>query len=90
MQIYTVKTAKIEKKIIKKPCFLTVFENCSILAQSQRTKPPNSIETIFAITFARYYEKKIILGSLDAWLMSDPAYYIEDSTILLLIHLIFL
>ena len=58
------------KKIIKKTCFLTVFENCSILAQSQRTKPPNSIETIFTITFARNYEKKkIILGTLDTYLV---------------------
>ena len=40
---------------------------------------------IFAKNFARNFEKKIILGTSDAWLMSrlshwpiDPAYYIED------------
>ena len=40
---------------------------------------------IFAKNFARNYEKKIILGTSDAWSMShlsqqpsDPAYYIED------------
>ena len=44
---------------------------------------------IFAKNFARNYEKKIILGTSDAWLMSllahrprDPAYYIEDWPIL--------
>jgi hypothetical protein len=40
---------------------------------------------IFAKNFARNYEKKIILGTSDAWLMSHlsqgprkPVYYIED------------
>ena len=40
---------------------------------------------IFAKNFARNYEKKIILGTSEAWLMSrlsqrpsEPAYYIED------------
>ena len=43
---------------------------------------------IFAKNFARNYEKKIILGTSDAWSMSrlskrpsDPAYYIEDCRI---------
>ena len=52
---------------------------------------------IFAMNFARYYEqKKIILGTLEAWSMRrlsqqpiDPAYYIEDCLILLLILLFF-
>ena len=44
---------------------------------------------IFAKNFVRNYEKKIILGTSDAWSMSrlsqrtsDPACYIEDCRIL--------
>ena len=43
---------------------------------------------VFAKIFVRKYEKEIILGTSDAWLMSrlsqrhsDPAYYIEDCQI---------
>ena len=43
---------------------------------------------IFAKNFTRNYEKKIILGTSDAWSLSDlshrpsdPAYYIEDCQI---------
>ena len=44
---------------------------------------------IFAKNFARNYEKKIMLGTSDAWSMSrlshrpsKPVYYIEDCWIL--------
>ena len=44
---------------------------------------------IFEKNFARNYEKKIILGTSDAWSIRrsshqpiDPAYYIEDCQIL--------
>ena len=43
---------------------------------------------IFAKNFSKNYEKKIILGTSDAWSMSrssqrtsNPAYYIEDCRI---------
>ena len=43
---------------------------------------------VFAKNFARFYEKKMILGTSDAWSKrllshrpSDPAYYIEDCQI---------
>ena len=48
---------------------------------------------IFAKNFARNYEKKIMLGTLDAWSMShlshrpsDPAYYIEDCRIFVFLY----
>ena len=51
-------------------------------------KKKKKMETIFAKNFARNYEKKIMLGTSDAWTMSrlshrpiDPAYYTEDCRI---------
>ena len=51
---------------------------------------------VFAKIFVRNYEKEIILGTSDAWLMSrlsqrpsDPAYYIEHCQISTLTHTLY-
>ena len=70
-----------EKKIVDESRFLEAPFVRMLRMRSASLK----IETIFAKYFARNYEKKVILGASDAWLMSclshrpsNPAYYIED------------
>ena len=56
------------------------FHFCNFIKKIEKL-----IERVFAKNFARFYEKKIILGTSDAWSTSclshrysEPAYYIVD------------
>ena len=63
----------------------SLFSFCNFIKKSKEKK----IERIFAKNFARNHEKKIILGTSDAWSTirlshrpSNPAYYIVNWRIL--------